>query len=223
MWKNQIFYQPYDYGQYTDDDGRIFTVKDEYSLENANKTTLTLEYRNSTINPLTNRTYFSDDYYMNARYNGYSLALKGLAFIPSLTVFLIFGILVLIYGTYPRPTKENPYAGRLRKRRRRFNARKKWNSLRTWMRDSTPILTRFKRRGQAADSASEGGKAEDDGGSNRQTRRSRGRDVAADASAGDQADKETGKANRTGDQQGSNAKPTDASNRGSDSYSDVKC
>lgn len=147
MWKNQIFYNPYDYGQYTDSDGRIFTVKDEFSLDNANETTLTLAYRNSTINPLTNRTYFADDPYMNARYNGYSLALKGLAFVPSLTTFLIFGILVMIYGRHPKPTKENPYDGRLKKRRRkRFSARKKWHSLQMWITESTPILTRFRRR-----------------------------------------------------------------------------
>jgi hypothetical protein len=33
MWKNQIFYAPIDYGQYTDSEGKIHTIKDEYSLE----------------------------------------------------------------------------------------------------------------------------------------------------------------------------------------------
>ena len=51
MWKNQIFYTPYQYGQYVDDFGRIYTVMDQYSLDHANSSTLTFEYRNVTINP----------------------------------------------------------------------------------------------------------------------------------------------------------------------------
>ncbi|RUS86404.1 hypothetical protein EGW08_005854, partial [Elysia chlorotica] len=68
MWKNQIFYTPYQYGQYVDDFGRIYTVMDQYSLDHANSSTLTFEYRNVTINPETNERYILGDTMMNARY-----------------------------------------------------------------------------------------------------------------------------------------------------------
>ena len=83
---------------------------------------------------------------MNARYNGYTKTVKMLAFVPSLAVFLTFGTMVAIYGRRARPTKQDPYGGRLRKRRRRFNARKKWNSLRSWFQGAMPNLTRFRHR-----------------------------------------------------------------------------
>ena len=51
MWKNQIFYTPYQYGQYVDEFGRIYSVMDQYSLDNGNSSTLTFEYRNATVNP----------------------------------------------------------------------------------------------------------------------------------------------------------------------------
>ncbi|CAL1540115.1 unnamed protein product [Lymnaea stagnalis] len=147
MWKNQMFYAPFDYGQYIDDHGRIYTVLDAYSLAYANKTTLTFSYRNSTVNPETGDLYVLGDTRMNARYNGYALGLKGLAFIPSLAVFLVFVMMIAIYGRRPKPTKDNPYGGRLLKRRRkRFSARKKWISLRAWLSGTTPSLTHFRRR-----------------------------------------------------------------------------
>ena len=146
MWKNQIFYVPFDYGQYVDLEGRIHNVEDDYSLNSNNETILSFLFRNSTIDPHTGLRYIESDSMMNARYNGYSTALKGLAFIPSISVFLLFGILVWIYGRYPKPTKDNPYGGRLRKRRRKFNARKKWNSFRIWVQGTAPVLTRFRRR-----------------------------------------------------------------------------
>jgi hypothetical protein len=80
MWKNQIFYAPIDYGQYTDSEGKIHTIKDQYSLENHNATLMTFDYRNSTINPLTNQTYISGDSVMNSRYYDYSIFVKGIAF-----------------------------------------------------------------------------------------------------------------------------------------------
>lgn len=115
MWKNQIFYAPYDYGQYVDNEGRIHTVKDTYSLENHNETLLSFAYRNSTINPLTNQTYISEDSVMNSRYYNYSLGVKAIAFIPSIAAFITFGLLIYNFGRF-RPTKEDPYAGRLLKR-----------------------------------------------------------------------------------------------------------
>lgn len=115
MWKNQIFYAPYDYGQYVDGEGKIHTVKDDYSLENHNETLLSFNYRNSTINPLTNQTYISGDTVMNSRYKEYGLGVKAIAFIPSIAAFITFGVLIFIFGRF-KPTKEDPYAGRLLKR-----------------------------------------------------------------------------------------------------------
>ncbi|KAK6973795.1 transmembrane protein 117 [Biomphalaria glabrata] len=147
MWKNQMFYAPYDYGQYIDDYGRIYTVLDSFSLNNANKSILTFYYRNSTINPDTGNVYALADTRMNSRYNGYSLGLKGLAFVPSLAIFLIFGLMVAIYGRRPKPTQENPYAGRLLKRRRnKFNGNKKWSSLRAFLYRAMPLTNRLRKK-----------------------------------------------------------------------------
>lgn len=115
MWKNQIFYAPIDYGQYTDSEGKIHTIKDEYSLENHNASLMTFDYRNSTINPMTNQTYISGDSVMNSRYYDYSIAVKGIAFIPALVAFVTLGILVWCFGRF-KPSKQDPYAGRLLKR-----------------------------------------------------------------------------------------------------------
>ncbi|XP_035825513.1 transmembrane protein 117 [Aplysia californica] len=171
MWKNQIFYSPFDYGQYVDSEGRIHTVTDRFSLDNANESILTFDYRNVTINPDTGQRYILGDTMMNARYNGYSMGLKGMAFVPSIAVFLLFGIFVWIYGRRPKPTQENPYGGRLRKRRRRrFSARKKWNSIRMWFRGAAPVLTRFRSRREeraAGRTAEEGGNNREDVGESR--------------------------------------------------------
>ncbi|XP_021353314.1 transmembrane protein 117-like isoform X2 [Mizuhopecten yessoensis] len=124
MWKNQIFYKPIDYGQYVDAEGRIHTVLDDYSLKNFNESMLTWSYRNQTINPLTNATYLQGDMVVSTRYYGYSLALKGLAFVPALVAFIVFGVTIWMFGRF-KPTKDDPYAGRLKKRgkRRRFSLR----------------------------------------------------------------------------------------------------
>ncbi|GFR90789.1 transmembrane protein 117 [Elysia marginata] len=150
MWKNQIFYTPYQYGQYVDEFGRIYSVMDQYSLDNANSSTLTFEYRNVTINPDTKERYILGDTMMNARYHGYTKTVKMLAFVPSLAVFLTFGTMVAIYGRRAKPTQQDPYGGRLRKRRRRFNARKKWNSIRSWFQGSMPILRKWRTRRHTA-------------------------------------------------------------------------
>lgn len=117
MWKNQIFYDPFSYGQYTGPEGKIYTVHDEAILISHNETFLSFDYRNSTINPATNLTYIHDDTYMNARYYNYSLSIKAIAFIPSLFAFVTLGILVWRFGRF-KPTKEDPYAGRLKKRKK---------------------------------------------------------------------------------------------------------
>ena len=93
MWKNQIFYKPFVYGQYVDNDGYIYTVADRDWLVNATTAMLSHAWRWNNTNPLTNRTYGADDHKMNSRYFGYSLSVKGIAFIPSLCMFVFFGYL----------------------------------------------------------------------------------------------------------------------------------
>lgn len=102
MWKNQIFYEPLLFGQYTGEDGKIFSVDDRYSLDNyMNATIFSYDWRNKTIDPLTNRTFLSSDKRSNSRYRGYSLVSKGMAFIPSILTFLIFGALIHYFGKKP--------------------------------------------------------------------------------------------------------------------------
>jgi hypothetical protein len=115
MWKNQIFYAPYDYGQYTNPDGRIYTVQDDYSLENFNETQITYSFRNATINPETGKPYIDGDTHMNTKFFDNSFAIKGLAFIPSIAAFIVFGVLIWMFGRF-KPTEHDPYAGRLKKR-----------------------------------------------------------------------------------------------------------
>ncbi|XP_060605837.1 transmembrane protein 117-like isoform X2 [Ruditapes philippinarum] len=115
MWKNQIFYAPYDYGQYTNPDGRIYTVQDDYSLENFNETQITYSFRNATINPETGKPYIDGDTHMNTKFFDNSIAIKGLAFIPSIAAFIVFGVLIWMFGRF-KPTEHDPYAGRLKKR-----------------------------------------------------------------------------------------------------------
>ncbi|XP_071100140.1 transmembrane protein 117-like [Haliotis cracherodii] len=147
MWKNQMFYQPKDFGQYVDSEGKIHTITDTYSLDTFNATQLVFDFRNSTINPATNMTYISGDNKMNTRFYDYHLAGKCMAFLPSLTVFIMFGFFIYKYGRF-RPTKEDPYAGRLKKRKkRRFSARFHWRRLRNRIRTAEPILMYFRKRG----------------------------------------------------------------------------
>lgn len=118
MWKNQIFYSPYEYGQYTNVKGKIITVKDEFSLEYFNETELNYEWRSTNINPDTNTTYLEGDIAMNSRFYGYSLGLKSIAFIPCMLSFLCFGIMIWYFGRW-KPSEKDHYAGRLKKRRKR--------------------------------------------------------------------------------------------------------
>lgn len=54
---------------------------------------------------------------MNSRYLGYPLSVKGMAFMPSLIGFAMFGILTYLYGRFPPPTERLVY-GHRRKRKR---------------------------------------------------------------------------------------------------------
>lgn len=113
MWKNQIFYQPADYGQYTTADHKVRTVLSPATLATGNRTLWTLQYRQSELNPATNRSLAEDDIMMNSRYLGYPLSVKGLAFLPSLLGFAMFGALTYLYGRFP-PKTDATAGGRLR-------------------------------------------------------------------------------------------------------------
>lgn len=168
MWKNQIFYAPFDYGQYVDSEGRIHSVRDDYSLENFNESLLTFSYRNSTTDPITGKRYIELDNVMNARYNEYALGVKAIAFIPSIGVFIFFCVFVWMYGRLPKPSKDDPYGGRLKKRKQHF-FRVGWKRYRKRFRTAIVALDAFKAAGRDArlrrERKAEGeGKEETDGG-----------------------------------------------------------
>lgn len=98
MWKNQIFYSPFLFGQYTDPGSYIYTVTDTKFLETANETTLSYAWRSQNINPATNQSFATTDPRMNSKYLDFALAVKGIAFIPSIAAFLTFGCLIWRYG-----------------------------------------------------------------------------------------------------------------------------
>ena len=108
MWKNQIFYEPFVYGQYTDYQDYIYTVTDRDFLANATEETLSYAWRWSHVNPVTNETYGLRDPKMNSRYFGVPLSVKGTAFIPSLFCFALFGILVKYFSKGGPPVKVAP-------------------------------------------------------------------------------------------------------------------
>ncbi|XP_052400169.1 transmembrane protein 117 isoform X1 [Carassius gibelio] len=100
MWKNQIFYKPYEYGQYVGPGEKIYTVEDPETLHNFNRSTLTWEWRSTNTDPLTNRTYIQRDMFLHSRYVGASLDVKCLAFIPSLAAFVLFGFFIWLFGRF---------------------------------------------------------------------------------------------------------------------------
>ncbi|KAF4094724.1 hypothetical protein G5714_023802 [Onychostoma macrolepis] len=100
MWKNQIFYKPYEYGQYVGPGEKIYTVEDPETLRDFNRSTLTWEWRSTNIDPLTNQTYVQRDMFLHSRYVGTSLDVKCLAFIPSLAVFVLFGFFIWLFGRF---------------------------------------------------------------------------------------------------------------------------
>ena len=155
MWKNQIFYTPYDYGQYTGPDDKIYTVQDQYSLDTYNKSLINFVFRNATINPNTNLTFVSTDTHMNSRYYNVALGVKAIAFFPSLIMFIVFGLLVWFFGRY-KPSEKDPYAGRLKKRfkkKKRFSFRMPWKRKEEIRRKihAVPKLLYFKKKAKDHD------------------------------------------------------------------------
>ncbi|XP_038636374.1 transmembrane protein 117 isoform X2 [Scyliorhinus canicula] len=102
MWKNQIFYQPPEYGQYVGPGQKVYTVEDSESLKDLNRSTLSWEWRSTNINPLTNRTYAQDDLFLHSRFIGARLGVKCLAFIPSILAFILFAFFIWFFGRYQK-------------------------------------------------------------------------------------------------------------------------
>ncbi|XP_051916691.1 transmembrane protein 117 [Hippocampus zosterae] len=110
MWKNQIFYQPYEYGQYVGPGKQILNVEKAETLRKFNRSTLTYEWRAKNVDPITNRPYMEQDLSLNSRYIGASMQIKCLAFIPSVLAFLSFGFFIWLLGRFPDP---EPFAENL--------------------------------------------------------------------------------------------------------------
>uniref|UniRef100_A0A672ZRA2 Transmembrane protein 117 n=2 Tax=Sphaeramia orbicularis TaxID=375764 RepID=A0A672ZRA2_9TELE len=100
MWKNQIFYKPYEYGQYVGPGEKIYTVEEPETLQYFNHSTLTYEWRSTNIDPNTNFTYVKQDMFLHSRFVGASLDVKCLAFIPSLAAFVLFGFFIWLFGRF---------------------------------------------------------------------------------------------------------------------------
>ncbi|XP_058502621.1 transmembrane protein 117 [Solea solea] len=100
MWKNQIFYKPYEYGQYVGPGEKIYIVEEPETLSDFNRSTLTYEWRSTNINPVTNLSYVEQDVVLHSRYTGASMDIKCLAFIPSVGAFVLFGFFVWLFGRF---------------------------------------------------------------------------------------------------------------------------
>ncbi|PSN39525.1 hypothetical protein C0J52_12396 [Blattella germanica] len=100
MWKNQIFYNPKDFGQYTGPDDKIRTVNEPELLATGNISYWTWESR-SHVNPETGIPFYEDDMEMNSRFMNYPLSVKWTAFIPSVIGLVLFVSLVSLYGRFP--------------------------------------------------------------------------------------------------------------------------
>ena len=98
MWKNQIFYDPFTFGQYTNTDGYIYSITDQAFINSANESVLSYKWRSENINPVTNKSYHQADPHMNSKFLNFPLSLKAIAFIPSIAAFLTFGGLIWRYG-----------------------------------------------------------------------------------------------------------------------------
>ena len=103
MLKNQIFYKPYDYGQYVGPDGKVYSVKNQTFLATANKKTLSYEWRWS--HPSPNNSYGMYDDVVNSRFRNHSLSVTGKAFIPALLIFVIFAVMIWVFGRNEKLTK----------------------------------------------------------------------------------------------------------------------
>ena len=137
MWKNQIIYNPPDYGQYVDPvHHKVYTVSDPLILATENRSLWEFNTRASQINPLTNETFIKSDLVINSRYLGYPAFIKAMAFLPiaagmqlishgcplSVTLttrlpigFILFFTLISQYGRFP-PKTDVSAGGRLKKR-----------------------------------------------------------------------------------------------------------
>ena len=103
MLKNQIFYKPYDYGQYVGPDGKVYSVKNQTFLATANKKTLSYAWRWS--HPSPNNSYGIYDDVVNSRFRNHSLAVTGMTFIPALLIFVIFAVMIWVFGRNEKITK----------------------------------------------------------------------------------------------------------------------
>lgn len=104
MWKNQIFYNPFYYGQYTGIDDKIRTVSDKRILQTRNSSLWTWDAR-SHINETTGKPFYTEDMVMNSRYMGYPLSAKWTAFIPSVVGMILFITVISLYGRFPAFTQ----------------------------------------------------------------------------------------------------------------------
>ncbi|XP_059080280.1 transmembrane protein 117-like isoform X2 [Tigriopus californicus] len=106
MWKNQIFYLPEHFGQYTGIQNRVFTVTNQTVLNSQDPYLWTYEAR-SQINPETLFPYIDEDLAMHSRYLGYSMWIKSVAFLPCILGFAVFFILIALYGRIQGNAKNN--------------------------------------------------------------------------------------------------------------------
>lgn len=107
MLKNQILYEPAPYGQYTDPQGYIWTVTNDFSLELASHNSSLLSYavRGGGCSSDLNRHTIElnngsaahttigckeGDFRINARFTGYSLIVKSVTSIPVFAGLFLF-------------------------------------------------------------------------------------------------------------------------------------
>lgn len=103
MMKNQIFYKPYDYGQYVGPDGKVYSIKNQTFLATANKKTLTYEWRWS--HPTPSNSFGKYDHVVNSRFHNHPLAVTGKACIPALLILIMFGVMIWVFGRNKNITK----------------------------------------------------------------------------------------------------------------------
>ena len=135
MWKNQMFYSPFSYGQYIDHSNKIYTVIDLDSIVGHNETQLSYEWRSTNINPATNQTYITQDFKMNSKYTDSPMSSKGWAFFPSLLAFVVFFVFISVFGR-DRPNKDRKHGERLKKRRKGQLDKFSWRGIKGTIRNS---------------------------------------------------------------------------------------
>lgn len=144
MWKNQIFYEPFKFGQYVGPRNEIFTVTNRTQLAFFNETYLTYAWRSNHSIDDNGTLYIDQDLPMHARFLGYHLSSKGIAFMPSIAAFVVFGLLVAVYGRY-QISEGKRYFGRMKKRRltTRKTSRRHYRPKRTASSASAPAAPTF--------------------------------------------------------------------------------